>query len=42
MVVAKLALAYPNASTIHLVMDNLNIHRTKSLTGVVPQAETNS
>src|SRR5215469_11784159 len=32
MVVAKLALAYPGASTIHLVMDNLNIHRRKSLT----------
>ena len=32
MVVAKLALAYPEASTIHLVMDNLNIHRRKSLT----------
>jgi hypothetical protein len=31
-VVAKFALAYPNASTIHLVMDNLNIHRNKSLT----------
>jgi hypothetical protein len=32
MVIAKLALAYPTASTIHLVMDNLNIHRRKSLT----------
>ena len=32
MVIAKLALAYPTASTIHLVMDNLNIHRGKSLT----------
>ena len=31
-VAAKLALAYPNSSTIHLVMDNLNIHRRKSLT----------
>ena len=31
-VIAKLALAYPKASTIHLVMDNLNIHRRKSLT----------
>jgi hypothetical protein len=27
-----LALAYPRATTIHLVMDNLNIHRRKSLT----------
>ena len=32
MVIAKLALAYPNAGTIHLVMDNLNIHCRKSLT----------
>jgi hypothetical protein len=31
-VIAKLALAYPTANTIHLVMDNLNIHRRKSLT----------
>ena len=31
-VAAKLALAYPHSSTIHLVMDNLNIHRRKSLT----------
>jgi hypothetical protein len=29
-----LALAYPAAKTIHLVMDNLNIHRRKSLTNV--------
>ena len=27
-----LALQYPEAETIHLVMDNLNIHRRKSLT----------
>jgi hypothetical protein len=27
-----LALAYPEAETIHLVMDNLNIHHRKSLT----------
>lgn len=27
-----LAIAYPEAQTIHLVMDNLNIHRRKSLT----------
>jgi hypothetical protein len=31
-VVAELALAYPEAETIHLVMDNLNIHTAKSLT----------
>jgi hypothetical protein len=29
-----LALAYPEAKTIHLVMDNLNSHRRKSLTDV--------
>ena len=28
----ELALQYPAANTIHLVMDNLNIHRRKSLT----------
>ncbi len=28
----QLALQYPEAETIHLVMDNLNIHRRKSLT----------
>jgi hypothetical protein len=33
-VVVSLALAYPAARTIHLVMDNLNIHRQKSLTAV--------
>jgi hypothetical protein len=33
-VVVKLALAYPAAKTIHLVMDNLNIHCQKSLTNV--------
>ncbi|MBC7856750.1 MAG: IS630 family transposase [Pirellulaceae bacterium] len=27
-----LAIAYPNAETIHLIIDNLNIHRRKSLT----------
>jgi hypothetical protein len=32
-VVCELALQYPAAETIHLVMDNLNIHRRKSLTG---------
>jgi hypothetical protein len=31
-VVAHLAVSYPDASTIHLVMDNLNIHCQKSLT----------
>jgi|SRR6476619_437948 len=33
-VVCDLAMKYPNADTIHLVMDNLNIHRRKSLTAV--------
>jgi DDE superfamily endonuclease len=33
-VAVRLALAYPDAKTIHLVMDNLNIHRQKSLTAV--------
>ena len=31
-VLFHLALEYPEAKTIHLVMDNLNIHRQKSLT----------
>jgi hypothetical protein len=31
-VVFQLALQYPQAETIHLVMDNLNIHSRKSLT----------
>jgi hypothetical protein len=31
-VIFHLALQYPEAETIHLVMDNLNIHRRKSLT----------
>jgi len=31
-VVFRLALQYPKVETIHLVMDNLNIHRKKSLT----------
>jgi hypothetical protein len=31
-VLFHLALEYPQAKTIHLVMDNLNIHRQKSLT----------
>ena len=30
-VALELALAYPNATTVHLVMDNLNIHCRKSL-----------
>jgi hypothetical protein len=33
-VAVTLALAYPAAKTIHLVMDNLNIHRRKSLSDV--------
>ena len=31
-VLYHLAIQYPEAATIHLVMDNLNIHRRKSLT----------
>jgi len=31
-VASRLALQYPAAETIHLVLDNLNIHRRKSLT----------
>ena len=34
-VVFDLALQYPEAKTIHLVMDNLNIHRRKSLTDLL-------
>jgi transposase len=30
----QLAIRYPDAETIHVVMDNLNIHRPKSLTDV--------
>ena len=33
-VAVALALAYPDAKTIHLVMDNLNIHRQKALADV--------
>ena len=33
-VTVELALAYPEAKTIHLVMDNLNIHRQKTLADV--------
>ena len=33
--VMEVAIAYPEAQTIHLVMDNLNIHRRKSLTDTV-------
>jgi hypothetical protein len=33
-VAVSLALEYPNAKTIHLVMDNLNIHRRKALSDV--------
>lgn len=34
-VVFDLAMQYPDAHTIHLVMDNLNIHRRKSLTDLL-------
>lgn len=34
-VVVDLAMQYPEAETIHLVMDNLNIHRRKSLTDLL-------
>ena len=30
----EIALQYPKATTIHLVLDNLNIHRRKSLTDI--------
>ena len=33
-VTVELALAYPEATTIHLVMDNLNIHHQKALADV--------
>jgi hypothetical protein len=33
-VAVNLALEYPQAKTIHLVVDNLNIHRRKALTDV--------
>ena len=33
-VAVTLAMAYPDAKTIHLVMDNLNIHRRKALADV--------
>ena len=33
-VAVMLAMAYPDAKTIHLVMDNLNIHRRKALADV--------
>ncbi len=33
-VAVRLATAYPQANTIHLVMDNLNIHRRKALADV--------
>ena len=38
-VAVTLALAYPTAKTIHLVMDNLNIHCRKSLTDYFGQKE---
>ena len=34
-VIVELALQYPEAKTIHLVVDNLNIHRRKSLTNLL-------
>jgi transposase len=34
-VALDLAIRYPGAETIHLVMDNLNIHRRKSLTDLL-------
>jgi len=34
-VIFQLALKYPQAETIHLVLDNLNIHRRKSLTDLL-------
>jgi hypothetical protein len=34
-VVFNLAMAYPKVDTIHLVLDNLNIHRRKSLTDLL-------
>jgi hypothetical protein len=34
----ELAMRYPAATTIHLVMDNLNIHRRKSLTDAFGEA----
>jgi hypothetical protein len=34
-VLVDLAIQYPDADTIHLVMDNLNIHRRKSLTDLL-------
>jgi hypothetical protein len=34
-VIVDLALQYPAARTIHLVLDNLNIHRRKSLTDLL-------
>jgi hypothetical protein len=39
-VTVELALAYPEARTIHLVMDNLNIHRQKALADVFGAAMT--
>jgi len=40
-VTCELAMQYPSAKTIHLVLDNLNIHRRKSLTDAFG-AETGS
>jgi signal recognition particle subunit SEC65 len=38
-VVRRMVLAYPRARTIHLVMDNLNIHCEKSLTDAFGERE---
>ncbi len=34
-VIFELAIAYPQADPIHLVLDNLNIHHRKSLTALL-------
>jgi hypothetical protein len=41
-VVCQLAKNYPEATTIHLVLDNLNIHRRKSLTDFYGEEAGNS
>ena len=38
-VICQLALQYPEAKTIHLVVDNLNIHRRKSLNDLLGEKE---
>jgi transposase len=39
LLVRDIVTAYPSARTIHLVMDNLNIHRKKSLSGHLGPAQ---